>query len=330
MFDNPNITMDNAVLEPPREMKEVIKGIGNGRINFKDTTILKGFDGWWGAITVNDNATLNIEGGTHKGLTVCTYTGFIPDQSVNNPATISITGNVNSEELVIMPSVCQGSTPLNRRRHNMKLQGSWSAYKVKLWGNLGINMTASAYKETASYGASSVPGWFQDDTPAIVMRNVRLAFNLEELVTTGTPDDRDAVFVESLNLSQKLLKSGTTVHQFCALMDTHKDESCRCGLYYSLLLIREPLAIAYYLRHNPALAHQEPEPLQAISESMLEDALREKLFSLTPVTGAVKVRYVSAGRFESAIKKCGVGNINLFWSDHPDGGEHILEEYKGK
>lgn len=329
MFDNPNITTDNAVLEPPRDMKEVIKGIGNGRINFKDTTILKSFD-YSKGITVNDKATLNIEGGTHKGLWVCTYAGFIPSQSVNNPATFSIVGNVSSEELIIMPSVCQGYTPLNRRRHNMKLQGSWSAYKVKLWGNLGINMTAPAHKETASYGTSSAPDWFQDDTPAIVMRNVWLAFNLEELVTTGTPDDRGAVFAESLTLSQKLLKSGTTIHQFCALMDTHKDESCRCGLYYSLLLIREPLAIAYYLRHNPVLAHLEPEPLQAVSESMLEDALQEKLFALTRVAGAVKARYVSRGRFESAVKKYGVENINLFWSDHPDGGAHVLEEYKGK
>lgn len=329
MLDNPNITMDNAVLEPPREMEEVIKGIGNGRINFKNTTILKSFD-YSKGITVNDNATLNIEGGTHKGLWVCTYAGFIPRQSVNNPATISIIGDVNSVELTIIPNICAGYTALNRRRHNMKLQGSWSAYSVKLWGNLGINMTAPAHKETASYGTSSAPDWFQDDTPAIVMRNVRLAFNLEELVTTGTPDDRDDVFVESLTLSQKLLKSGTTIHQFCALMDTHKDESCRCGLYYSLLLIREPLAIAYYLRHNPALAHLEPEPLQGVSESMLEDALREKLFSLTPVTGAVKVRYVSRGRFESAIKKYGVENINLFWSEHPDGGAHVLGEYMGK
>lgn len=329
MFDNPNITTNNTVLEPPREMEKLVQAIGDGRINFKDTTILKSFD-YSKGITVNDNATLNIEGGTHKGLWVCTYAGFIPSQSVNNPATISIIGNVNSAELTIIPNICAGYTPLNRRRHNMKLQGSWSAYSVKLWGNLGINMTAPAHKETASYGTSSAPDWFQDDTPAIVMRNVRLAFNLEELVTTGTPDERDSVFVESLTLSQKLLKSGTTIHQFCALMDTHKDESCRCGLYYSLLLIREPLAIAYYLRHNPALAHLEPEPLQAISESMLEDALQEKLFSLTPVTGAVKVRYVSAGRFESAVKKYGVENINLFWSDHPDGGAHALEEYKGK
>lgn len=328
MFDNPNITMDNAVLEPPREMEELVRTIGDGRINFKGTTILKNSGDSIG-ITVNDNATLNIEGGTHKGLGVCTYSGFIPHESVNNPATISIIGNINSEKLVITPSVCRGYTPLNRRRHNMKLQGSWSAYSVKLWGNLGINMTAPAHKETASYGSGSVPGWFQDDTPAIVMRNVRLAFNLEELVTTGTPDDRGAVFAGSLTLCQELLKSGTTMHQFCALMDTHKDDSCRCGLYYSLLLIREPLAIAYYLRHNPALAHLEPEPLQAVSESMLEDALQEKLFALTPVAGAVKVRYVSRGRFESAIKKYGVENINLFWSEYPDGGTHVLELYKG-
>lgn len=329
MFDNPNITMDNAVLEPPREMEELVRTIGSGRINFKDTTILKSFGDTIG-ITVNDNATLNIEGGTHKGLWVCTYSGFIPIESANNPATISISGNVNSQMLSITHSICKGWTPLNRRQHNMKLQGSWSAYKAELWGNLGINMTAPAHKETASYGTDSAPGWFQDDMPAIVMRNVRLAFNLEELVTTGTPDERDSVFVESLTLSQKLLKSGAAIRQFCALMDTHKDESCRCGLYYSLLLIREPLAIAYYLRHNPALAHLEPEPLQAISESMLEDALREKLFSLTPVTGAVKVRYVSAGRFESAVKKYGVENINLFWSEYPDGGAHVLEAYMGK
>ena len=111
MFDNPNITTDNAVLEPPREMQELVRTIGDGRINFKDTTILKSFGDTIG-ITVNDNATLNIEGGTHKGLWVCTYAGFIPHESVNNPATISITGNVNSVELVIMPSVCQGSTRL--------------------------------------------------------------------------------------------------------------------------------------------------------------------------------------------------------------------------
>lgn len=319
MFDNPNITMDNAVLEPPREMEELVRTIGDGRINFKDTTILKNSGDSIG-ITVNDNATLNIEGGTHKGLWVCTYSGFIPIESANNPATISISGNVNTQMLSITPSTCKGWTPLNRRRHNMKLQGSWSAYKAELWGNLGINMTAPAHKETASYGTSSVPGWFQDDTPAIVMRNVRLAFNLEELVTAGTPDDRDAVFVESLTLSQKLLKSGTTIHQFCALMDTHKDESCRCGLYYSLLLIREPLAIAYYQLAHKERAANLPSTFQGVTPAMLEDSLNKRVLDSKKVSSEEmgkrinRIAYLGEKKLDKRFKKHGVQYARSLWS----------------
>lgn len=332
MLKDSRITAWNTRLEPPNEMENSIRVIGTtGRINLKDTTLIayntfpRNCE-----IVVNHNATLNIEGGVHKGLDIVTYKGFTIDRRFDNPFTINILGNINSYMLSITHGNCLGETMLNYRRHNMTLEGDWSAYGVNLWGNLGINMTAPTYKEALASGKERVPDWFNDTTPAVVMRSVDIAFNLEEIVTAGSADNRQDVFEAAHKLAVQVINSGATIHRFCALMDIHKDESCRCGLYYSLLLLLDPLAIAYYIRHTPALAHLMGATVVNIPPGMLEDVLRERLFALVPHGDAYedavgKVRHASTPRFKAALKKQGVENINLLWSTNPEGGQWFLD-----
>lgn len=332
MLKDSRITAWNTRLEPPNEMENSIRVIGTtGRINLKDTTLIayntfpRNCE-----IVVNHNATLNIEGGVHKGLDIVTYKGFTIDRRFDNPFTINILGNINSYMLSITHGNCLGETMLNYRRHNMTLEGDWSAYGVNLWGNLGINMTAPTYKEALASGKERVPDWFNDTTPAVVMRSVDIAFNLEEIVTAGSADNRQDVFEAAHKLAVQVINSGATIHRFCALMDIHKDESCRCGLYYSLLLLLDPLAIAYYIRHTPAQAHLMGATVVNIPPGMLEDVLRERLFALVPHGDAYedavgKVRHASTPRFKAALKKQGVENINLLWSTNPEGGQWFLD-----
>lgn len=332
MFTDYRITALNAKLEPPVEMADSIRVIGStGRICLKDTTLIayNTFPRKCEVI-VNHDATLNIEGGVHKGLDIVTYKGFTIDRRFDNPFTINIRGNINSYMLSITHGNCLGETMLNYRRHNMILEGDWSAYGVNLWGNLGINMTAPTYKDASVYDKERVPSWFDDNTPAVVMRGVNIAFNLEEIVTTGSADNRRDVFQEAHKLAVQVINSGATIHRFCALMDIHKDESCRCGLYYSLLLLLDPLAIAYYIRYTPALAHLMGATVSDIPNGMLEDALQERLFALVPHSDAYedavdKVRHASTPRFKAALKKQGVENINLLWSTNPEGGQWFLD-----
>ena len=332
MLKDSRITARNTRLEPPNEMENSIRIIGTtGRINLKDTTLIA-YNTFPRKceVVVNHNATLNVEGGVHKGLDIVTHKGFTIDRRFDNPFTINIRGNINSYMLSITHGNCLGETMLNYRRHNMTLEGDWSAYGVNLWGNLGINMTAPAYKEASASDKERVPDWFNDNTPAVVMRSVNVAFNLEEIVTAGSAGNRQDVFEAAHKLAVQVINSGATIHRFCALMDIHKDASCRCGLYYSLLLLLDPLAIAYYIRHTPALAHLMGATLADIPTGMIEDVLQERLFALVPHSDAYenavdKVRHASTPRFKAALKKQGVENINLLWSTNPEGGQWFLD-----
>lgn len=196
MLKDSRITARNTRLEPPNEMENSIRIIGTtGRINLKDTTLIA-YNTFPRKceVVVNHNATLNVEGGVHKGLDIVTYKGFTIDRRFDNPFTINILGNINSYMLSITHGNCLGETMLNYRRHNMTLEGDWSAYGVNLWGNLGISMTAPTFKESSVYGKERVPDWFNDNTPAVVMRSVNVAFNLEEIVTAGSAGNRQDVF----------------------------------------------------------------------------------------------------------------------------------------
>ena len=81
------------------------------------------------------------------------------------------------------------------------------------------------------------------------------------------------LFYDSSYATQALVEGTYKVHQFCVTPEVHALETCRCGLYYPLMLLGEDLAVLYYMLANPRLADYVPDAVSSLPKSFLEDEL---------------------------------------------------------
>jgi len=101
-----------------------------------------------------------------------------------------------------------------------------------------------------------------------------------------------ALFYDSFHAANTLLEGAYKVHQFCVAPEVHAFETCRCGLYYPLMLFGEDLAVLYYILANPSLAECVPDAVSSLPKSFLEDelnALFSKRFYNTDYGGGVYI-----------------------------------------
>lgn len=179
-------------------------------------------------------------GGTHDKLKITTYA---PTDIVN----VHIEGDITTNSVTINP----GS--------NVTLKGSWKLDGACFSGNLSANVESlksdEVYKEEHYYAP-------MEDVQK-VWADGRIGRSL---------------FYDSFHAANTLLEGAYKVHQFCVAPEVHTLETCRCGLYYPLMLLGEGLAVLYYMLANPSLAECVSDAVSSLPKGFLEDALNA-LFS---------------------------------------------------
>lgn len=75
--------------------------------------------------------------------------------------------------------------------------------------------------------------------------------------------------------TENLSQSGVTVKTFCVAPKIHNSDSCRCGMYYPLLLLRHPLAITYFIKAVDGLEQYIPEAYSNLAWAQLTQMLND-------------------------------------------------------
>lgn len=179
-------------------------------------------------------------GGTHDKLKITTYA---PTDIVN----VHIEGDITTNSVTINP----GS--------NVTLKGSWKLDGACFSGNLSANIESlksdEAYREEHYYSPME---------------------DVQKVLADGHTGR--ALFYGAFYVANTLLEGAYKVHQFCVAPEVHTLETCRCGLYYPLMLLGEDLAVLYYMLVNPSLAECVPDAVSSLPKGFLEDELNA-LFS---------------------------------------------------
>lgn len=220
---------------------------------------------------------ITVIGGTHDDLKITTY---VPDGTVN----VHIEGDITTNSVTINP----GS--------NVTLKGSWNLEDACFSGNLSANIESlksdEVYKEEHCYAP---------------MEDVQKVW----------ADGRigRVLFYDSFHAANTLLEGAYKVHQFCVAPEVHTLETCRCGLYYPLMLFGEDLAVLYYMLANPSLSECVPHAVSSLPKGFLEDelnALFSKRFYDTDYGGGA---YISSD-LEYTLARYGINAPEpLFLSD---------------
>lgn len=179
-------------------------------------------------------------GGTHDKLKI---TAYAPDGTTN----VCIEGDICTNSVTINP----GS--------NVTLKGTWKLDGACFTGSLSANVESlksdEAYKEEHYY------------SPIEDVQKVWADGHIGR-----------ALFYDSFHAANTLLEGAYKVHQFCVAPEVHTLETCRCGLYYPLMLFGEDLAVLYYMLANPSLSECVPHAVSSLPKGFLEDELNT-LFS---------------------------------------------------
>lgn len=186
---------------------------------------------------------ITVIGGTHDKLKITTYT---PDGTVN----VHVEGDIHTKSVTINP------------RCNLTLKGSWKLDGACFTGSLAANVESLKSDET-----------YKEEHYYAPVEDVKEAWRDGYILSM--------LFYDSSYATQALVEGTYKVHQFCVTPEVHTLETCRCGLYYPLMLLGEDLAVLYYMLANPRLADYVPDAVSSLPKSFLEDelnALFNKIF----------------------------------------------------
>lgn len=178
---------------------------------------------------------ITVIGGTHDKLKITTYT---PDGTVN----VYVEGDIHTKSVTINP------------RCNLTLKGSWKLDGACFTGSLAANVESLKSDET-----------YKEEHYYAPVEDVKEAWRDGYILSM--------LFYDSSYATQALVEGTYKVHQFCVTPEVHALKTCRCGLYYPLMLLGEDLAVLYYMLANPRLADYVPDAVSSLPKSFLEDEL---------------------------------------------------------
>lgn len=208
---------------------------------------------------------------------------------------------------------------------------------TQLWGNLGFDLETSneiTLNNLMKRPDDESPVYlladgYPEKVPEVIFNDVEPDYSLWQLVTY-LDTERDAVekvYCNTLKAAQQVLESGCTINQFCAFKDAHYRPSCRCALYYPLLLELNPLALMYFLDAGVHTKQYVSELYNSIPRAQVEDTLNTAI-SKRPVRltrteygteifeapmEAKAVRRVTRARFDKFLKEAGAEKASLLW-----------------
>lgn len=219
---------------------------------------------------------------------------------------------------------------------NLHLRGTWSMCNTQLWGNLGFDLeTANEITLNNLWGyPGKSPEWllvngYPERVPEVIFNDVQPDYSLWQLVAClgAERDVVEKVYCNTLKAARQVLESGCTINQFCAFKDAHYRPSCRCALYYPLLLELNPLALMYFLDAGVHTKQYVSELYNSIPRAQVEDTLNTAI-SKRPVklthteygteifdapAEAKAVRRVTRVRFDKFLKEAGVEKASALW-----------------
>ena len=250
---------------------------------------------------------------------------------------VDISGNICTYASYVYSNQEYSGSFMHDASHlNLHLRGTWSMCNTQLWGNLGFDLeTANEITLNNLWGyPGKSPEWllvngYPERVPEVIFNDVQPDYSLWQLVARlgAERDVVEKVYCNTLKAARQVLNSGCTINQFCAFKDAHYRPSCRCALYYPLLLELNPLALMYFLDAGVHTKQYVPELYASIPRAQVEDTLNAAI-SKRPVklthteygaeifeapVGAKAVRKVTRARFDKFLKEAGVEKASLLW-----------------
>lgn len=321
----------------------VVRTQGKGTITVKDTTLNTSVD-----FMANEHTTLTVEGGSHTFADIRTgiqdtvvftksrnwYTAPGDTATIEEPTHVEISGNIHTYHVDIGEPGRSGygDKVYDTSRVNLHIRGSWSMSNVSLWGNLGFDLETDKIEPVErlvlmpkgtidNLKSAGVP----DMVPQVILRRGYANYNLWYLMNQFTPDERNYVFTQTLQVARQVLESGCTINQFCAFKDIHTRPTCRCALYYPLLFEGNHLTLAYFLRAAEHTQSNVPSTLDNVSNSQMEDILSQTVLAHrgggmwygglegSDMEPSAFVRKFSKPRFMAFLKTMGITDASMLW-----------------
>ena len=251
---------------------------------------------------------------------------------------VDISGNICTYAAYVYSNQEYSGSFMHDASHlNLHLRGTWSMRDTQLWGNLGFdletaneitlnNLMKRPDDESPVY---LLADGYPEKVPEVIFNDVQPDYSLWQLVAClgAERDVVEKVYCHTLKAAQQVLESGCTINQFCAFKDAHYRPSCRCALYYPLLLELNPLALMYFLDAGVHTKQYVSELYNSIPRAQVEDTLNTAI-SKRPVklthteygteifdapAEAKAVRRVTRARFDKFLKEAGVEKASLLW-----------------
>lgn len=244
---------------------------------------------------------------------------------------VDISGNICTYAAYVYSNQDYSGSFMHDASHlNLHLRGTWSMRDTQLWGNLGFDLETSneiTLNNLMKRPDDESPVYlladgYPEKVPEVIFNDVEPDYSLWQLVTY-LDTERDAVekvYCNTLKAAQQVLESGCTINQFCAFKDAHYRPSCRCALYYPLLMEADPLAIAYYQLAHKERAANLPVTLQGVTPAMLEDALNKRVLDSKKVSSEEmgkrinRIARLGEKKLDARFKKHGVQHARSLWS----------------
>lgn len=201
---------------------------------------------------------------------------------------VDISGNICTYAAYVYSNQEYSGSFMHDASHlNLHLRGTWSMRDTRLWGNLGFDLETSneiTLNNLMKRPDDESPVYlladgYPEKVPEVIFNDVEPDYSLWQLVTyLGTERDAvEKVYCNTLKAAQQVLKSGCTINQFCAFKDAHYHPSCRCALYYPLLLELNPLALIYFLDAGVHTKQYVSELYTSLPRAQVMDALNSAI-----------------------------------------------------
>lgn len=249
---------------------------------------------------------------------------------------VDISGNICTYAAYVYSNQDYSGSFMHDASHlNLHLRGTWSMRDTQLWGNLGFDLETSneiTLNNLMKRPDDESPVYlladgYPEKVPEVIFNDVEPDYSLWQLVTY-LDTERDAVekvYCNTLKAAQQVLESGCTINQFCAFKDAHYRPSCRCALYYPLLLEMNPLALQYFIKAGAHTRELGVISVVGVTNTQLEDALNQLVlardvkrvryrYQRGRMEEPVKVvRRVTPARFEKFLKTAGIKESKMLW-----------------
>jgi hypothetical protein len=232
----------------------IIDASNGSTFRAKDTSLL------YGGARLASGEKVVIEGGHHENL------------------------EISNASLAVSGSVITGDCSFNNtlRDESVSLLGSFGLKDCTFWGGVAVEMYDNGYDSEKGKGTirSAYTSKENNDEPIRHWKVFALRYWAKEIqgVQEGDSYHDESDLMET---AQGVLDGCESRLQYitrlCLAPNTHSSTSCLCGIFLPYLLIGDDLAVAYFVKANPALADAVRGTIfESLTQGQIKDVLLSK------------------------------------------------------